>query len=68
MAMHWQTLPHRAVAATIETVRASGSPHPAAKLAALVHVVQNTVEVGHARSDLLERRRLVDDWLAYLAR
>ena len=35
--------------------------------AAYVHVVQNKVEAAHARSDLLERRRrLMDDWAAYL--
>ncbi len=34
--------------------------------AALAHVVQNKVE-AYARSDLFERRRrLMDDWAAYL--
>ena len=37
--------------------------------AALAHVVQNRVEAAYARSDLFERRRrLMDDWSAYLAR
>ena len=37
--------------------------------AALAHVVQNKVEAAYARSDLFERRRrLMDDWAAYLAR
>ena len=37
--------------------------------AALAHVVQNKVEAAYARSDLFERRRrLMDDWSAYLAR
>ncbi len=32
------------------------------------HVVQNPVEAAYARSDLFERRRrLMDDWSAYLA-
>ena len=36
--------------------------------AALAHVVQNQVEAAYARSDLFERRRrLMDDWAAYLA-
>ncbi|MCY4633092.1 MAG: site-specific integrase [Acidobacteria bacterium] len=35
--------------------------------AALAHVVQNKVEAAYARSDLFERRRrLMDDWAAYL--
>ena len=37
--------------------------------AALAHVVRNAVEAAYARSDLFERRRkLMDDWAAYLAR
>ena len=37
--------------------------------AALAHVVQNKVEAAYARSDLFERRRrLMDDWAAYLDR
>ena len=36
--------------------------------AALAHLVQNKVEAAYARSDLFERRRrLMDDWAAYLA-
>ena len=36
--------------------------------AALGHVVQNKVEAAYARSDLFERRRrLMDDWAAYLS-
>ena len=35
--------------------------------AALAHAVQNKVEAAYARSDLFERRRrLMDDWAAYL--
>ena len=35
--------------------------------AALAHVVRNRVEAANARSDLLERRRvLMDDWARYL--
>ncbi len=35
--------------------------------AALAHVIQNKVEAAYARSDLFERRRrLMDDWSAYL--
>ena len=37
--------------------------------AALAHVVQNKVEAAYARSDLFERRRrLMDDWAAYVSR
>ena len=36
--------------------------------AALAHVVRNQVEAAYARSDLFERRRrLMDEWAAYLA-
>ncbi len=36
--------------------------------AALAHVVGNKVEAAYARSDLFERRRrLMNDWAAYLA-
>ena len=36
--------------------------------AALAHVVQNRVEAAYSRSDLFERRRrLMDDWAAYLS-
>ena len=35
--------------------------------AALAHVVQNKVEAAYARSALFKRRRrLMDDWAAYL--
>ena len=35
--------------------------------AALAHTVQNSTEAAYARSDLFERRRrLMDDWAAYL--
>ena len=34
--------------------------------AALAHVVPNKVEAAYARSDLFERRRLMDDWSDYL--
>ena len=37
--------------------------------AALAHVVRNQVEAAYRRTDLFERRRrLMDDWAAYLAR
>ena len=36
--------------------------------AALAHTVQNPTEAAYARSDLFERRRrLMDDWAAYLS-
>ena len=37
-------------------------------VAALAHTVQNPTEAAYARSDLFERRRrLMDDWAAYLS-
>ena len=33
---------------------------------ALAHVVQNKVEAAYARSVLVERRRLMDDWAEQL--
>ena len=36
--------------------------------AALAHTVRNPTEAAYARSDLFERRRrLMDDWTAYLS-
>ena len=36
--------------------------------AALAHMVRNQVEAAYRRTDLFERRRrLMDDWAAYLA-
>ena len=35
--------------------------------AALAHLAQNKVEAAYARSDLFDRRRLMDDWANYLA-
>ena len=32
----------------------------------LAHVVGDATEAAYARSDLFERRRLMDDWAAYL--
>ena len=34
--------------------------------AALAHTVGNKVEAAYARSDLFERRRLMNDWPEYL--
>ncbi len=36
--------------------------------AALTHVVHDKVEAAYARSDLFERRRLMDDWSTCLGR
>ena len=35
--------------------------------AALAHVVKNKVEAAYRRTDLFERRRLMDGWVSYLA-
>ena len=36
-------------------------------VAALAHKVRNPIEAAYCRSDLFERRRLMDDWAGYLA-
>ena len=48
---------------------AEATDHPREVVeAALAHVVRNKVEGAYRRSDLFERRRrLMDDWAAYLA-
>ena len=50
------------------TGRRSGPIHRREVIkAALAHVVQNKVEAAYERLDLFERRRrLMDDWAAYL--
>ncbi len=51
------------------TGRRKETDHPRQVIeAALAHVVQNKVEAAYARSDLFERRRLMDDWATYLNR
>ena len=56
--------------ATFQDWAAEETNHPRGVVeAALAHVVQNQVEAAYARSDLFERRRrLMNDWEAYLAR
>ena len=47
---------------------AEESDHPREVIeAALAHVVQNKVEATHARSDLFEHQRRMDNWAAYVA-
>ena len=48
---------------------AEDTDHPREVIeAALAHVIQNRVEAAYRRTDLFERRRrLMDDWAAYLA-
>ena len=69
-------LQHHRIAAVAHGFRSSfrdwaaeETDHPREVIeAALAHVVQNKVEDAYARSDLFERRRrLMDDWSAYLA-
>ena len=62
-------VPHR-FRSTFRDWAAEETNHPREVVeAALAHVVQNKVEVAYARSDLFERRRkLKDDWSAYVAR
>ena len=68
-------LQHHGIAAVAHGFRSSfrdwaaeETDHPREVIeAALAHVVQNKVEAAYARSDLFERRRrLMDDWAAYL--
>ena len=70
-------LQHHRIAAVAHGFRSSfrdwaaeETDHPREVIeAALAHVVQNKVEAAYARSDLFERRRrLMDDWAAYLQR
>ena len=44
----------------------AGAP-PAVAEAALAHTVRNKVEAAYNRTDLFERRRLMDQWADYLA-
>ena len=69
-------LEYRGIAAVAHGFRSSfrdwaaeETDHPREVIeAALAHVVQNKVEAAYARSDLFERRRrLMNDWDAYLA-
>ena len=69
-------LQHHRIAAVAHGFRSSfrdwaaeETDHPREVIeAALAHVVQNKVEAAYARSDLFgRRRRLMDDWSAYLA-
>ena len=71
-----QMLQHLQIAAVAHGFRSSfrdwaaeETDHPREVIeAALAHVVQNKVEAAYARSDLFERRRrLMNDWEAYLA-
>ena len=53
---------------TLDRLDSAGIPPREVIGAALAHVVQNRVEAAYRRSDLFERRRrLMDDWAAYLA-
>ena len=71
-----KTLQHHKIAAVAHGFRSSfrdwaeeETDHPREVIeAALAHVVQNKVEAAYARSDLFERRRLMDDWATYLNR
>ena len=62
--------PHQARAARRRRPAAGGArDHPREVVeAALAHAVRNPGEAAYARSDLFaRRRRLMDDWAAYLA-
>ena len=66
---HWVRPCRRRGGGRSGTGRRRKTDHPWEVLeAALAHVLQNEVEAAYARSDLFERRRrLIDDWAAYLA-
>ena len=60
-------VPHSSPWPRFQSHRAEETDHPREVIeAALAHVVQNKVEAAYAGSDLFERRRLMDDWAAYL--
>ena len=64
------TLAHcDAVRGEASTPSAEETDHPRKVVeAALAHAVRNPVEAAYARSDLFERRRrLMNDWGAYVA-
>ena len=65
---HIPAVPH-GFRSTFRDWAAEETDHPREVIeAALAHVVQNKVEAAYARSDLFKRRRrLMDDWAAYLA-
>ena len=71
-----QVAPNHEIAAVTHGFRSSfrdwaaeETDHPREVIeAALAHVVQNKVEAAYARSDLFDRRRLMDDWAGYLNR
>ncbi len=51
-----------------EAPAAEETDHPREVVeAALAHKVRNSVEAAYRRSDLFERRRLMDDWAGQLA-
>ncbi|MDE2926814.1 MAG: hypothetical protein OXT71_10495 [Acidobacteriota bacterium] len=75
-----RALPHRELASVLRKLRAS-DPKDLALLAfeflvltaargdeaALAHMVKNKVEAAYRRTDLFERRRVMEDWPSYLA-
>ena len=65
---HMRAVPH-GFRSSFRDWAAEETDHPREVIeAALAHVVQNKVEAAYMRSDLFERRRrLVNDWAAYLA-
>ena len=65
---HMRAVPH-GFRSSFRDWAAEETDHPREVVeAALAHVVQNRVEAAYRRTDLFERRRrLMDDWAAYLA-
>ena len=59
--------PHDLVFGPYGAAERTNTPREVVK-AALAHTVQNPTEAAYVRSDLFERRRrLMDDWAAYLS-
>ena len=53
---------------TVSEERRNGGASSVQDLLGLAHVVQKRVEAAYRRTDLFERRRrLMEDWAAYLA-
>ena len=68
MGLKIPAVPH-GVRSNVSGLATEETDHPREVIeAALAHVVQDRVEAAYRRTDLFERRRrLMNDWVAYLA-
>ena len=63
--IHLGTLRCRSEEASTPSAEETNHPREVVE-AALAHAVANRTEAAYARSDLFERRRLMDEWAEYL--